>query len=258
MSMTINAAGGGSGLNYSVVGDVVQPTPKENLIWVNTGTPVKGYSFARTAPSSSVNGEVWFRTTTNASAAEFNALKKNELMVYPQSCFQYEDGEWVEKAAMIYKDGAWVEWYTYFYYLGDQETALTGGWIAKNGSSGVVTFEDGYVSLGYRGSGVRSANIYTSSKVDVSGKQYLKFELEKTLDVANYVYCGLTANNTATDGANNLIAGFKENVTSQLPVNQKTIISYDISATSDTLADNYYIRVGVGTNAVNVYRVWVE
>ena len=86
----------------------------------------------------------------------------------------------------------------------------------------------------------------------------MKFELEKTLDVANYVYCGLTTNNTATDGANNLIAGFKDNVTSQLPVNQKTIISYDISATSDTLADNYYIRVGVGTNAVNVYRVWVE
>ena len=258
MSMTINTSGGGAGLNFRVVGNVFQPSPKENLIWVNTGTPVAGYSFSRFPSSTPVNGDIWFRTAQNSSPVEFNALKKNVAMIYPQSCFQYEDGSWVEKAAKTWMNGAWKNWYTYYYYLGNQETNLTGGWITKNGSSGVVTFEDGYVSLGYSGSGVRSANIYTNSKVDVRGKQYLKFELEKTLDVANYVYCGLTTNNTASDGANNLIAGFKDNVTSQLPVNQKTIISYDISATSDTLADNYYIRVGVGTNAVNVYRVWVE
>ena len=258
MSMTINAAGGGSGLNYSVVGDVVQPTPKENMIWVNTGTPVKGYSFARTAPSAPVNGMVWFRTTTNASAAEFNALKKNELMVYPQSCFQYEDGEWVEKAAMIYKDGAWVEWYTYFYYLGDQETALTGGWKTANGSADAVSFEDGYVSLGYSGSRLTAANIYTNSHVDVSGKNYLKFEVEKVSTKGVSVYCGLTTNNTSNDGVLNLLSFCNADLEPTLTVNQRQIVSYDISAMSDTLADNYYVRVGVDTTAIKVYRVWVE
>lgn len=258
MSMTINAAGGGSGLNYSVVGDVVQPTPKENIIWVNTGTPVKGYSFARTAPSAPVNGDVWFRTTTNASAAEFNALKKNELMVYPQSCFQYEGGEWVEKAAMIYKDGAWVEWYTYFYYLGDQEQAITGGWKLVKHSGGDASFEDDCISLGYHGSVGRAAQAYTTNKVDVTGKESIKFEIELVSSSGGNVYCGLSKNNTANEGTNNLLDFCKASVISQLTVGQKVIVSYDISGISDTLADLYYVRVGVGVSFAKIYRVWCE
>lgn len=258
MSMTINAAGGGSGLNYSVIGDVVQPTPRENMIWVNTGTPVKGYAFARTAPTAPVNGMVWFRTTTNASAAEFNALKKNELMVYPQSCFQYEDGEWVEKAAMIYKDGAWVEWYTYFYYLGDQEETITGGWKGVVGSHGTYSFDDESISLGYTSGGGRSAQAYTVSKVDVSGKNALKFDIELVSTDGGSVYCGLSTNNTATEGTNNLLAWCNASVLSRLTQGQRTVVSYDISSFSDTLADNYYVRVGVGVSSINLYRVWCE
>lgn len=257
MSMTINAAGGGSGLNFSIVCDVTQPTPRENMIWVNTGTPLNGYVFAGSAPEAPLNGMVWFKTTASASVAAFNALKKNELMVYPQSCFQYENGEWVEKTAKIYKNGAWVDWIVYYYYLGDQEASITGGWKTANGSAGVVSFEDGFVSLRYSGSGLTAANIYTNNKVDVSGKSYLKFEVEK-ISSGISVYCGLTTNNTSNDGVLNLLSWCNTNLEPTLTVNQKQIVSYDISAMSDTLADNYYVRVGVGTTAIKVYRVWVE
>lgn len=252
-----NLGGGSGGLNFSVVGSIAEPAHKENLIWVATSTPINGYSFSRNAPDSPVSGMVWFKTAQNSSAVEFNALKKNVAMIYPQSCFQYENGAWAEKAAKTWMNNAWVDWYTYFYYLGNQEQDVTGGWKTANGSSGVVTFEADHIAIGYRGSGVRAANVYTNEKVDVTGKHALKFELEATAS-GNYVYCGLATNNTVSDGSDNLLAWCKSNVAAQLTVGQKTIISYDISTISDTLADKYYIRIGIGTAFVNVHRVWVE
>lgn len=67
MSLTINAAGGGVGLNFSIICDVTQPTPKENMIWVNTGTPLNGYAFASSAPTSPLNGMVWILTASSSA-----------------------------------------------------------------------------------------------------------------------------------------------------------------------------------------------
>lgn len=256
MSMTINAAGGGVGLNFSIICDTIEPTPKENMIWVNTGTQLDGYAFASSAPAAPRNGMVWI-LTANSSAVAFNAAKKGILMVYPVTCKQYISGAWTDVTAKSYINNGWRDWIVYYYYLGNQEEAVTDGWKTANGSAGVVSFEDGFVSLGYSGSGLTAANIYTNSKVDVSGKHYLKFEVEKVSSGIS-VYCGLTTNNTSNDGVLNLLSWCNANLEPTLTVGQRQIVSYDISAMSDTLADNYYVRVGVGTTVIKVYRVWVE
>lgn len=101
--------GGGGGLNFKVVGGTTAPSnPKENMIWVNTSTKITSYIFSATQPTGSA-GMVWISTGTS-STAEFNALKKNGIQVYPLSAKQYISGAWVGETAKIYQGGEWVDW----------------------------------------------------------------------------------------------------------------------------------------------------
>ena len=102
-----HGAGGGTSLNFKVVGGVTEPTnPKENLIWVNTDTPITGYVFSAVEPAEPAEGMVWIVTGTS-SVAPFNALKKNGIQVYPLMAKQYVSGAWVVKTAQIYRSGVW-------------------------------------------------------------------------------------------------------------------------------------------------------
>jgi hypothetical protein len=130
MSMTINAAGGGSGLNFSIVCDVTQPTPKENMIWVNTGKPLNGFVFASSAPAAPLEGMVWI-LTSNGSTVAFNAAKKGVLMVYPIMCRQYISGAWTDVTAKSYIGNGWRDWIIYLYSPGNPHAELTGGWEGK-------------------------------------------------------------------------------------------------------------------------------
>lgn len=99
--------GGGASLNFKVVGGTTQPeNPKENTIWVNTDTEITSWEFSTDAPGSPAAGMVWIKTRFGSSTP-FNALKKNEVRVYPFSTQQYVDGAWADKTAMIYSDGIW-------------------------------------------------------------------------------------------------------------------------------------------------------
>lgn len=136
-----NTGGGGSGgLNFQVIGGTTAPNnPKENTIWVNTSTKITDWVFSATQPSNPSNGMVWFSTGTSSTAA-FNALKKNGIQVYPISTKQYVSGAWVDKTAKSWQNGAWVEWFarTYLFKDGNTYEDITGGWIAVNGSAGVI------------------------------------------------------------------------------------------------------------------------
>ena len=71
-----HGGGGGSPLNLHVVGGASQPlSPKENTIWVNTGTAITGWVISPVQPAGT-NGMVWIQTGESSNAA-FNALKKN-------------------------------------------------------------------------------------------------------------------------------------------------------------------------------------
>ena len=101
---------GGLSLNFKVVGGTAAPAaPKENTIWVNTDVPVNGWVFRSDPPSSPVEGMVWI-TTGMSSAGQFNALKKNGIILYPLAASQYASGAWVNLVAQSYQGGAWNPW----------------------------------------------------------------------------------------------------------------------------------------------------
>jgi hypothetical protein len=127
-----HGSGGGASLNFKVVGGTAEPaSPKENTIWVNTDVEITSWVCSFNEPKSPVEGMVWI-TTSTSSSAEFNALKKNSIMVYPMYAKQYVSGAWVEKTAKTYQNGAWVDWVTYLYDKGNLFEDFTGNWVAKN------------------------------------------------------------------------------------------------------------------------------
>ena len=135
--------GGGANLNFKVVGGTTEPaSPKENTIWVNTDTAITSYVFAAAEPAEPVEGMVWI-TTGNASSAEFNALKKNCIQVYPLSAAQYVSGAWAAKPVQTYRSGAWTDFATYLYHAGNTFNEVTGGWVGyakgQTSSSGNAT-----------------------------------------------------------------------------------------------------------------------
>lgn len=122
-----NAGGGGSGLNFKVVGGTVQPTsPSENMIWVNTSVAITSWVFSATAPTNPAAGMVWFATGSSSSVA-FNAVKKNGIWVYPAGCQQYVSGAWVTKTAKTYQSGAWKDWQLTLYKAGTKRVKFTDG-----------------------------------------------------------------------------------------------------------------------------------
>lgn len=126
--------GGGNDLNVKVIAvaseSALPTTAAENTIAVITTTGITSYVFASTAPTSPVEGMVWFATGT-ASAVGFNAVKRNGLWVYPTGCQQYVSGAWVPKVAKIYQNGAWRVWSRHLYNAGDECVDETGGWIGQ-------------------------------------------------------------------------------------------------------------------------------
>jgi hypothetical protein len=96
-------------LNFSVVGGTTEPeTPAENMIWVNTEAEITSWAFSVTEPTEPTEGMVWI-ATSEASAAAFNALKKNIIQIFPAGAQMYLNGAWEVTEAKIYKNGAWQE-----------------------------------------------------------------------------------------------------------------------------------------------------
>ena len=104
LGRTNTGGGGGGGLNFQVVGGTTAPSnPKENTIWINTTEKITSWIFSATEPQNPIPGMVWIRTGVS-SPAEFNALKKNGIQVYPISAKQYVSGAWVNVTVKIYQD----------------------------------------------------------------------------------------------------------------------------------------------------------
>lgn len=135
--------GGGTGLNFKVVGNPQPSNPIENTIWIDTDTPITSYIFSAVQPTGE-EGMVWISTGTSSTLA-FNALKKNGITVYPLGAKQYVSGAWVDKTAKSYKNGEWVEWIPegMLYYRGNECDPVTGGWSA------FVGFDDRYTLGSY-------------------------------------------------------------------------------------------------------------
>ena len=179
-----HGAGGSNPLNFKVVGNPKPTAPKDNTVWVDTGTPITGYVFSVEAPANPFPGMIWI-STGKASNVKFNALKKEELNVYPSISKQYLDGVWYDMYSMVYVNGAWTETIPEgaLYWKGDERTDITGGWTAyaykstdssstekkptatKNSHSITLSLTGGSTSNG--------GSLFTEKTIDLSGVNYV-------------------------------------------------------------------------------------
>lgn len=109
--------GGGSGINFKVVGGTAQPTGKENLVWVNTETAITSWAVSPNQPDTAAEGMVWIQDGTNNG---INIVKKNAVEVFPSACKQYSDGGWKNVEAHLFRNGEWVQFsYERIYLIKD-------------------------------------------------------------------------------------------------------------------------------------------
>ncbi len=166
--------GGASSLNYKVVGGTSAPaSPRENMFWVNTSNDITDHVFSAEEPAMA-EGRVWFQTGT-VSVVKFNALKKNNVTVYPVSAKQCVSNAWVNMAFKAYIGGAWKEPYFYLFADGDQYEAVTGGWT--NVASGSDTLTVHYSAEQEYGAEVTSSTV---DAMDITAYKQL------TVKVASY------------------------------------------------------------------------
>lgn len=177
----------GGGLNFKVVGQTTQPTGAENLIWVNTDAVITSWAFSSTGPVSPAEGTVWFATGIESTTA-FNALKKNQLSIYPASCKQYISGAWVGKIAKTYQNGTWQEWCAYLFNEGDTFGA---SWVfANSGYSGNTQTigQQIVVQVEATGNGWYSPLSYCTTAFDLTKYGKIQFDIERLRSAPNSSY----------------------------------------------------------------------
>lgn len=176
------SGGGGSSLNFKLVGNPQPSNPGKNTIWIDTDAEITSWIFSATEPNPAL-GMVWISIGTSCTVA-FNALKKNGVMVYPISAKQYIGGEWVNKTAKSYQGGAWKDWVTYFYKDGNTYNDVTGGYTLDSDATmeadNIKMYTDGDGSVAY---------VTTNNKVDISGISTLsvKFNIKAVSSYARTV-----------------------------------------------------------------------
>lgn len=149
--------GGGAGgaLNFTVKAYATEAVllsdaPKENTIGVITETEVTSWIFSASEPSDPADGMVWIVIGTS-SAAEFNAAKKNTLMVYPLSAKQYAGDAWAAVTAKSYHNGAWIDWLIFLYNRGEIGIGGTPEQIYKEYESDAVTLNYDHIAINLSG-----------------------------------------------------------------------------------------------------------
>lgn len=244
---TNTGGGGGGGLNFKVVGGTTAPNnPKENTIWINTDADITSWVFSVTEPTGK-DGMVWISTGTS-SPVEFNALKKNGIVVCPISATQYISGTWVEKTAKSYQNGKWVDWIRYLYDKGNEFIDITGGWDVGSvwkwspnsaaGTSVGASKTAEYIRLhNTNQSATTIAVCGTMDKIDLTGAKTVVFVLDIIEPTETIVSYAVSKSQTLVDA----------DVVAQTIVHPAAgtdvLVSIDVSSVP---ADSYYIGAGQG------------
>ena len=240
-----------SGTNFSVVGGITQPaTPQENTVWVNTDTEITSWAFSVAEPENKTEGMVWIATGT--SQVVFDALKKNSIMVHPESAKQYISGAWVSKVIQLYQNGQWLDfWDGVALNPSNPNDQFTGGWT---GDSNITPYRDtnrtfraasaswtssyARVSMPYKSEG----SFRTKNKIDVTRFNTLTVTAGYTLCLNGMIHVFLTDKSSvaaATGGSASATIA-----TSGDQVNNKTV-TLDISK----VTGEQYIGIGLANYA---------
>lgn len=199
--ITRRGGGGSGGLNFEIVGGTTQPTnPKENTIWINTDEEITGWVFSAAEPEAPAAGMVWIKTGLSSNV-QFNALKKNQIILSPIYATQYTSDGIVDKQAQIYQNGEWVDWRVFLYNKGNMFEEITGGWKMlkhvdySNGSVSIL--EDSIKLVG--GSGAPS--MITTYKIDLTDVKTVNVNAKEIYGSARLIaradYVSSSANVTA-------------------------------------------------------------
>ena len=191
-----------------------------------------------TISSDAYENVVWFQTGTSSNT-HFNALKKNNITVYPISCKQYVSGAWVSKTEKTYQGGAWVDWRVYFYNNGNECTNLTGGWELRDESS-------------YFNTGALTKNANSMVASITNGRQIAAGVTKKAYDLTNVNTVVFVVDSVTMSGICAVIAeGAKVEANfgvASIEVTNPGVYSLDVSA----LTGNY--QMGFGTWSENTAR----
>ena len=172
----LNGFGGSGGniLNFKIVGGTTQPAnPTENMIWVNTDQEITDWTFSVDEPENPVEGMIWIQTGTS-KAVKFNSLKQHNLQVYPILTKQYIQNIWNNKVSKIYQDNQWIEWIQYIYYLGEQFTNITDGWVTTMNSNGNVVYNDNNITITVTKNTTSSSSTVCSTNKPIDLTDYSK------------------------------------------------------------------------------------
>ena len=251
--MIFNMTGGGSNpLNFQVKTypsetELKADNPKENTIGVITTTTMSSWVFSATEPAEPEVGMVWISVGT-FSNCEFNALKGQNLQVYPINAKQYIGGAFVNKTAMSYQCGEWVNWSVYLYKSGNEYTDITGGWVqtvTDNHSEFVKA--DSFMKLrvwyGY------SVKAGTNNAINLNGFTQLHFKIgaegaDSTGGIEFFVASTKTGEYIAFAYVNSC--------------GENKVITIDISAVQDSAFIGMYVFAPSGKfTHVSVKEVWM-
>lgn len=253
-------------LNFNVVSGTSQPSsPAANTIWVNTSTSITSWVFSATQPTSPTAGMVWFQTSTSATAA-FNALKKNNITVYPTGCKQYISGAWVDKTAKTYQGSTWVDWWAgELYDSGNEYTGITGGWqvsgMSERGNGthlATLTKNTTYLQITHP-AGEGGCVVEVANDIDLTNFSTLTFTLEGSN--AGYGKSAIVVYNRGTTQISSSVEGYEnakavkawERKTSTVTI-PKGDYSVDVSSLSGKFALGYYVYSGGGQNTAKIYK----
>ena len=127
-------------------------------------------------------GMIWIVTGT-AGRAAFNALRRNTVMVYPNSVKQYIGGTWKDVSAKVYQGGAWVQiapaWNGELFDNGNQYEDVTGGWSVDNSYYGSGSIGTTIVGGSGGNNADQGSRIYTNKAVQSVAYQTFKFTVTK-------------------------------------------------------------------------------
>lgn len=256
--MIFNMTGGGkkpeNPLNFEIVGGTSQPSnPKENTIWVNTSTDITSWVFSTKQPENPDNGMVWI-TAGNDGSVKFNALKKNDITIYPQTAKQYISGKFEDKPALSYLNGKWVEWYNgELYYNGNEYDFITGGWSPNNVEASTNGFSALNITRNTDNIVLRETTAYksgcfsTTNAVDVSKYKTAYFEIALTNDASNDIWALFSVHLLRDDPRGGVEAFVESGTNSQ-------VVALDISA----LSGEHYITLGLYSQCtLTLRKVWL-
>lgn len=250
-------AGGGTALNFKVVGNPQLESPSENTIWLNTDVEITGWEITPAAPETALEGMVWIGVGTSGDIA-FNALKKNAIQIFPLSAKQYVSGEWVNVKAQIYQGGEWTElWNGVLFENADQYEDITGGWVKgySYGNAGTTaTIDDTGIQLStVSGSAI---NVETAKKVSLSGHSTLHANAtvtSRTSSSANYLWLACTESSGVAPADNT-------NVPTKTSAKITTLGEVTLSLDVSNVDGEYFVVFGatVGGMGVTVNKIWLE